>query len=112
MVALDARRGKVVIEGWTQATPLEAREVAKRAEEMGAGSLLFTNIDVEGLMQGIEAAIIAEIVHAVNVPVVASGGVSSMEDVREIKRVGASGVVIGSALYLGKIDFKDLLRTF
>ena len=112
MVALDARRGKIAIDGWREVTELEAKEVAKETERMGAGSLLFTNIDVEGLTKGIEMKRIEEIVDSVNLPVVVSGGVSSIEDIKGIKESGASGVVIGSALYMGKIDFKDLLRTF
>ena len=109
MVALDVKAGKVAIDGWREMTKIDAREAAKRAEELGAGSLLFTNIDVEGLMQGIEPRIVETVVNAVRVPVVVAGGVSSVEDVQRIKAAGASGVVIGSALYTGKIDFKDLM---
>ena len=112
MVALDVRKGKVAIDGWREVTGIDAKEAAKEAEEMGAGSLLFTNIDVEGLMKGIETEIIEEFVSSVSVPVVISGGVSDVEDVMRIKEAGASGVVIGSALYMGKIDFKDVVEIF
>jgi phosphoribosylformimino-5-aminoimidazole carboxamide ribotide isomerase len=74
--------------------------------------LLFTNIDVEGLMQGIEPRIVEAVVNAVSLPVVVAGGVSSVEDVQRIKAAGARGVVIGSALYTGKIDFKDLMESY
>jgi len=110
MVALDVRAGKVTIDGWREVTGMDAREVAKQAERLGAGSLLFTNIDVEGLMSGIEPRIIEEFVSSVSVPVVIAGGVSSVEDVLRIKEAGASGVVIGSALYKGKIDFNEVLK--
>jgi len=112
MVALDVKAGKVAIDGWREMTKIDAREAAKRAEELGAGSLLFTNIDVEGLMQGIEPRIVETVVNAVRVPVVVAGGVSSVEDVQRIKAAGASGVVIGSALYTGKIDFKYLMARY
>ena len=112
MVALDVRAGKVTIDGWREVTSMDAREVAKQAERLGAGSLLFTNIDVEGLMSGIEPRIIEEFVSSVSVPVVIAGGVSSVEDVLRIKEAGASGVVIGSALYTGKLEFKKLLKIF
>lgn len=112
MVALDVRAGQVTIDGWRELTGLDAKEAAKHAERLGAGSLLFTNIDVEGLMSGIEPKIIEEFVSSVSVPVVISGGVSSAEDVMRIREAGASGVVIGSALYKGKIDFKELLKIF
>ena len=110
MVALDARKGKVAIDGWREVTGLDAKEAVKKAEELGAGSLLFTNIDVEGLMSGVDKEFIAAFVGAASVPVVIAGGVSSADDVKWIKGVGASGVVLGSALYKGKINFVDLSR--
>lgn len=110
MVALDVRAGKVTIDGWREVTGLDAKEAAKQAERLGAGSLLFTNIDVEGLMSGIESKIIEEFVSSVSVPVVIAGGVSSAGDVMRIREAGASGVIIGSALYKGKIDFKELMK--
>ncbi|MHC1599833.1 MAG: 1-(5-phosphoribosyl)-5-[(5-phosphoribosylamino)methylideneamino]imidazole-4-carboxamide isomerase [Candidatus Methanospirareceae archaeon] len=112
MVALDAINGKVAIDGWREITGLDAKEAAKHAEQMGAGSLLFTNVDVEGLMKGIEHEIVEEFVNSVSVPVVIAGGVSSVDDVIRVKEAGASGVVIGSALYKGKIDFNDLMKRF
>ena len=110
MVALDARKGKVAIDGWREVTGVNATEAAKQVERIGAGSLLFTNIDVEGLMEGVDQEIIAEFVSSVSIPVVIAGGVSSVEDIGKIKDAGASGVVMGSALYKGKIDFNELLR--
>ncbi len=110
MVALDARKGKVAIDGWQEVTGVNATEAAKQVERIGAGSLLFTNIDVEGLMEGVDQEIIAEFVSSVSIPVVIAGGVSSVEDIGKIKDAGASGVVMGSALYKGKLDFNELLR--
>lgn len=110
MVALDARKGKVAIDGWQEVTGVNATEAAKQVERLGAGSLLFTNIDVEGLMEGVDQEIIAEFVSSVSIPVVIAGGVSSVEDIGKIKDAGASGVVMGSALYKGKLDFNELLR--
>ena len=110
MVALDARKGKVAIDGWREVTGVDATEAAKEVERIGAGSLLFTNIDVEGLMEGVDQEIIAEFVRSVSIPVVIAGGVSSVEDIGKIKDAGASGVVMGSALYKGKLDFNELLR--
>ncbi len=110
MVALDARKGKVAIDGWREVTGVDATEAAKQVERIGAGSLLFTNIDVEGLMEGVDQEIITEFVSSVSIPVVIAGGVSSVEDIGKIKDAGASGVVMGSALYKGKLDFNELLR--
>ncbi|MGB3459939.1 MAG: 1-(5-phosphoribosyl)-5-[(5-phosphoribosylamino)methylideneamino]imidazole-4-carboxamide isomerase [Halobacteriota archaeon] len=110
MVALDARKGKVAIDGWQEVTGVNATEAAKQVERLGAGSLLFTNIDVEGLMEGVDQESITEFVSSVSIPVVIAGGVSSVEDIGKIKDAGASGVVMGSALYKGKLDFNELLR--
>jgi phosphoribosylformimino-5-aminoimidazole carboxamide ribotide isomerase len=110
MVALDARAGKVAIDGWREVTGKDATEAAKQAEAMGAGSLLFTNIDVEGLMNGIELGIIEAFVSSVSIPVVISGGVTTVEDVKRIREAGARGVVIGSALYTGKLNFEALME--
>lgn len=112
MVALDVKAGKVAIDGWREMTGVDAREAAKRAEELGAGSLLFTNIDVEGLLQGIEPRVVEAFVKAVNLPVVVAGGVSTADDVQRIKAAGARGVVIGSALYTGKLDFKHVRERY
>ncbi|PXF51508.1 MAG: 1-(5-phosphoribosyl)-5-((5-phosphoribosylamino)methylideneamino)imidazole-4-carboxamide isomerase [Candidatus Methanophagaceae archaeon] len=107
MVALDVRGGKVAVDGWRETTGLDAKEAAKQAEELGAGSLLFTNIDVEGLMQGVETEVVAEFVRSAGVPVVVAGGVSSAEDVERVREAGASGVVVGSALYTGKLSLEN-----
>lgn len=112
MVALDAVKGKVTIDGWREVTDIDAKEAAEHAVEMGAGSLLFTNVDVEGLMKGIEPEVVEEFVSSVSVPVVIAGGVTSVEDVMRAKEAGASGVVIGSALYKGKIDFNSVVGLF
>ncbi len=112
MVAFDVCGGTVAIDGWREMTGVKATEAAQQAEELGAGSLLFTNIDVEGLMRGIEPKIVEEFVRSVRVPVVIAGGVSSAADVAHIKETGARGAVLGSALYKGNVDFIALVRQF
>jgi phosphoribosylformimino-5-aminoimidazole carboxamide ribotide isomerase len=109
MVSLDSKDSKVVIKGWTEKTSKTAPEMGQILQEKGAGGILFTNVDVEGLMDGfyIEPAI--ELVQAVDIPVVYSGGVTTVDDVKKLRTIGAAGVVIGSALYKGKIDFKAAL---
>ena len=109
MIALDARGGRVAIKGWREITGLKVKDAARKVEEMGAGSILFTNIDVEGLMRGVNMDIIEEVTRSTSLPVIVSGGVSSIEDVRRIKEAGASGVVIGSALYMGKINLREAI---
>lgn len=109
MVAVDSKGGKVVVEGWVKKTDLSPVELAKLYEDCEV-SLLYTNVDVEGLVSGVEVEKIREIVENTNLPVYVAGGISGLEDVRAIKKCGAKGVVIGSALYTGKLKFEDVLR--
>jgi phosphoribosylformimino-5-aminoimidazole carboxamide ribotide isomerase len=105
MVALDSKGGKVVVKGWTEKTKVRATDIAKRFEPY-AGEVLFTDVDVEGRMKGINEKTLKGMVDSTSLGVIASGGISSIEDVKNAKKLGALGVVIGSALYTGKIDFE------
>lgn len=109
-VALDAKNGKVSIKGWTEESEHTPVEMGRNFEEKGAGSLLFTNIDSEGLLQGVNPAPTRELVESVSIPVIASGGVSSLEDLRTLKMIGAAGVVVGSALYTGRFSLGEAIE--
>ncbi len=108
MIAVDSKKGKVVVEGWMRKTEIEPIKLAKIYEDCEV-SLLYTNVDVEGLMSGVEIDKISEIVEKTSLPVYVAGGISDVKDVRAVKMCGAVGVVIGSALYLGKVKLEDLL---
>ncbi|MFB6219913.1 MAG: 1-(5-phosphoribosyl)-5-[(5-phosphoribosylamino)methylideneamino]imidazole-4-carboxamide isomerase [Halolamina sp.] len=107
MVSLDAKAGEVVVSGWTEGTGLDPAEAAARYEELGAGSILFTNVDVEGQLEGIDRKAVERVVDAVDIPVVASGGVSELDDVAELRDAGAAAVVVGTALYEGRFTLRD-----
>ncbi len=109
MAGVDARGNSVSVEGWT-ADAGDYVSWARRFEELGAGSLLYTNIDVEGKQSGINEEPIARLIDAVSIPVIISGGVSSSTDVQAVKRLGADGCVLGSALYSGKLSLKEALE--
>ena len=109
-VALDAKNGKVSIKGWTEESEYTPVEMGRDFEALGAGSLLFTNIDSEGLLQGVNPGPTEELVKSVGIPVIASGGVSSLEDLRTLKKIGASGVVVGSALYTGRFTLGEAIE--
>jgi len=108
MVAVDAKKDKVVVEGWKKSTDLTPLDVAKMYEDCEV-SLLYTNVDVEGLVSGIVLDKIKDIVEKTNLPVYVAGGITTREDVVKIKKTGAVGVIIGSALYLGKLRLEDIL---
>jgi phosphoribosylformimino-5-aminoimidazole carboxamide ribotide isomerase len=109
-VALDAKNGKISIKGWTEECAQTPVEMGRKFEELGAGSLLFTNIDSEGLMQGVNPVPTRELVESVSIPVIASGGVSSLEDLQVLKKTGAAGVVVGSALYTGRFTLEEAIE--
>lgn len=109
MVSLDARDGEVVVEGWTEGTGLDPAEAAARYEGLGAASILFTNVDVEGRLAGVRTAPIERVLDRIDVPLVASGGVGRLGDVSTLADLGASGVVIGRALYEKRFTLEEAL---
>ena len=109
MVSLDAKEGEVVVSGWTEGTGLDPAEAAARYEELGAGSILFTNVDVEGQLEGIDREAVERVVDAVDIPVVASGGVTELDDVHALEEAGAAAVVVGTALYEGRFSLREAM---
>jgi phosphoribosylformimino-5-aminoimidazole carboxamide ribotide isomerase len=109
MAGVDAKSGQVAIRGW-QETAGDYLGWAEKFEELGAGSLLFTNVDVEGLQQGVEIGPVRRLISRVHVPVVVAGGISGRSDVAQVRGAGAYGVVLGSALYSGKIKLAEALE--
>ncbi len=108
MIAIDSRGGRVVVKGWKETTCMFPADVARVYGEYDV-SFLFTDVDVEGLMKGIDEEAIKKVVSSTERPVYVAGGISSAEDVLKIKRAGAAGAVIGSALYTGKINYEKLI---
>lgn len=109
MPGVDAKGGQIAVCGWEE-TAGDYLDWAKRFEELGAGSLLYTNVDVEGLQQGVRFEPVKRLIDHVGIPVVVAGGVSARSDVAGLRRAGASGAVLGSALYSGKITLKEALE--
>jgi phosphoribosylformimino-5-aminoimidazole carboxamide ribotide isomerase len=109
MVALDVRRGDVTTEGWQRSIGKKAVELGRLFEQKGAGSILFTNIDVEGQQSGINIAPVRLLVEAVKIPVVAAGGVTTVDDVLALRDAGAAGAVAGTAIYTGRLSVRSIL---
>jgi phosphoribosylformimino-5-aminoimidazole carboxamide ribotide isomerase len=110
MVALDVKKGDVTTQGWQKTLGRKAVELGRLFEEKGAGSILFTNIDVEGQQKGIDVQPTRALVQAVEIPVVAAGGVTSIEDVLALRDAGAQGAVAGTAIYTGKLNVRRTLE--
>lgn len=109
IVSLDAKDGEVVVDGWTEGTGLDPAEAAGRYEELGAAGILFTDVDVEGQLTGVRRGPIKAVTEAVEIPVIASGGVATLDDIRTLREVGAAAVVVGTALYEGKFTLGDAM---
>jgi phosphoribosylformimino-5-aminoimidazole carboxamide ribotide isomerase len=107
VVGLDAKNGKVAIEGWTKLSDKGPTDVGKEFEELGAGYILFTNIDTEGLLKGIDTAPTKALIDSVSIPVIASGGVTEASDLLKLREIGAYGAVVGSALYTQKFTLEE-----
>jgi phosphoribosylformimino-5-aminoimidazole carboxamide ribotide isomerase len=110
-VGVDARGGRVAVEGWAETTDLSALDVGRRFEDAGVSALIYTDIDRDGAMQGPNVAATAALAQAVSIPVIASGGVSSLDDLRALKACGAplDGAISGRALYDGRIDLAEAI---
>jgi len=109
VVSLDAKGEEVVVDGWTESTGLDPAGAAARYAELGAGAILFTDVDVEGRMEGVRADRVRRLVEAVPIPVVASGGVATLDDVRALHDAGAAAVVVGTALYEGRFTLGEAM---
>lgn len=109
MAGVDARGGRIAIEGW-QETAGDFIVWAEEYEKRGAGSLLFTNVDVEGLQKGIDSMPIRRLLGSVNIPVTVAGGISGPDDIRALCGAGVYGAVLGSALYSGKIGLTEAME--
>ena len=110
MVALDVKKGDVTAEGWQKQMGQKAVELGRLFEKKGAGSILFTNIDVEGQQKGIDLEPTRNLISSVGIPVVAAGGVTEIEDVLALRQAGAAGAVAGTAIYTGKLSVSRTLE--
>lgn len=103
-LGLDARDGQLAAEGWTEQLALAATELAGRVCGTGLGAIVYTDIARDGMLTGTNLPATRQIIDATDAPVIASGGVASIEDVRGCREIGCAGVIIGRAWYEGKID--------
>ncbi len=110
VIAVDARDGMVAIDGWANTSEFTAVEFAKKMEGIGAKVIIYTDISKDGMLAGPNLKAMEEMTKAVGIEVIAAGGVSTVEDVKNLKDAGLSGVIIGKALYTGSIDLAEAIR--
>jgi phosphoribosylformimino-5-aminoimidazole carboxamide ribotide isomerase len=110
-VGIDARNGRVATKGWAEETDVMVTDLAKSFEDAGVAAIIYTDIMRDGAMKGPNVEATADLANAVSIPVIASGGVSSLDDLRALKSCGATlnGAISGRALYDGAIDLKEAL---
>lgn len=109
IVAIDARDGMVAVSGWTEVTDISSVDLGRRAEAWGAGALLYTDVARDGLQVGAAIEATAELQAQVSIPVIASGGVATLDDLRALRAAGAQAVVLGRALYEGRFTLEEAL---
>lgn len=107
VVSLDASGGEVVVDGWQTGAGIAPDTAAARYESLGAGAILCTDVDVEGQLEGIRTDLFGAVIDSVDIPVIASGGVTSVDDLRTIRDIGAAAAVVGTALYEEKFTLAE-----
>jgi phosphoribosylformimino-5-aminoimidazole carboxamide ribotide isomerase len=112
-VGLDARGGKVAVEGWARTSELSALELARRFEDVGVSAIIYTDVARDGMLQGLNLDAAIALADAITIPVIASGGLASIDDVRRLLEPRAkklAGAIAGRALYDGRLDAKEALQ--
>ncbi|MGP1387434.1 MAG: 1-(5-phosphoribosyl)-5-[(5-phosphoribosylamino)methylideneamino]imidazole-4-carboxamide isomerase [Thainema sp.] len=113
VVGIDARNGKVATRGWLETSEVLATELAQRMAQLGAAAIIYTDIHRDGTLQGPNKEALRELASAISIPVIASGGVSSLTDVLSLFSlvpVGVSGMIIGRALYTNAVSLKEAVQ--
>lgn len=113
IVGIDARDGLVSVEGWTSSTSHRAVDFAKEMETLGVKRIIFTDIKNDGMLSGPNLEALDEMLREITIPIIASGGVSCIEDIKSLKNMeaqGLEGAIVGKALYDGRINLKEAIK--
>ena len=111
LVGVDAKEGKIAIRGWEEITEWEAIEFAKKMQAQGAAGIIYTDISRDGMLSGPNLNAMAKMIKAHKIPVIASGGVSSIDDIKNLMKIKSLwGVITGKALYSGALDLKEAIE--
>jgi len=111
LVGIDARDGRVAVRGWEEITEVNAMEFALRVQQMGAAGIIYTDISRDGMLTGPNIEATKAITEALDIPVIASGGISSLDDIKRLKGIrGLWGAITGKALYTGMVNLSEAIR--
>lgn len=109
-VGIDAKNGMVAIEGWEKTSPYTAVEFARHMEKLGVETIIYTDVAKDGMLTGPNFEAMNEMQRAVSMAVIASGGISCMDDLIRLKQIGVAGAIVGKAIYTGAIDLQEALK--
>jgi phosphoribosylformimino-5-aminoimidazole carboxamide ribotide isomerase len=112
-VGLDARDGKVAVEGWTETSQLSALDIASRCEDVGVAAIIYTDVTRDGMLKGLNLNATIALADAISIPVIASGGLASIDDIKALLEPRArklEGAIAGRALYDGRLDAAEALK--
>ena len=110
VVGIDARNGRVAIKGWKETTSMDAVELAKRCQDDGASRIIYTDINRDGTREGLNVEETVKLARAVRIPVIASGGIATLDDIRSLlplEKDGVEGIIVGRVLYSGALTLSD-----
>jgi len=113
VVGIDARDGQAAVEGWGESGGISGEELAKKMAQVGVQRIIYTDISRDGMLSGVNVAATASLAQAAGIPVIASGGVKDMADMKAIKAAesaGIEGVIVGKAIYMGSLNLRDALK--
>lgn len=108
VVGIDAKDGKVAVEGWEEVSSIDSVELARELSQVGVNTVIYTDISKDGMMSGPNFEVYGELKEKTSLEIIASGGISSIEDIKRLAAMGVDGAIVGKALYSGAIDFEDL----
>lgn len=108
VVGIDAKDGKVAVEGWEEVSSIDSLELAKELSLAGVKTVIYTDISKDGMMSGPNFEVYGELKQNTTLEIIASGGISSIDDIKRLAAMGVDGAIVGKALYSGAIDFEDL----
>ncbi len=111
-VGIDAKNGMVAISGWEEISSVKAADLCYEMKKYGVSTVIYTDISKDGMMSGPNIHFTKELIDKTGMDIIASGGVSHMRDIENVKNINASGIIIGKALYNGALDLKEIIEKF